>query len=153
MKRLIAFIIALTACSILLFSNSCMLIKLDPGKIELVNLYCGGVPADARRKTVTERDDVERIVKYVNKQRVSSETANVEPSIGGIGLYIEFVSSDGNKDALYINHDWVAYKGKLYNIRKPHEIESEIWASYNYKETLVGEDGLPDMDIPNDAIR
>ena len=152
MKKLICAVAALCIALLLVVSlpKGRGIYSFDVSDIQMIEMFTGGVPAGAVRKTVTSAEDIKRLVKVINCITVKAEDTESEPVAGGIGTYfqinmtngaIKILHIGGNDDLLFTS-DGTYYRIKSLDCQK-------LWNSLNYQSADAGEEGLPKISSYN----
>lgn len=113
-------------------------------EIESVDVFTGAIPAAAVEKIVTLPADIERVVRVLGSVRPLRQAGEEDMQTGGIGYYFRLRLTDGTTQVRHIGSggDTAQVGGLEYKIR-PLDFDG-LWKDLNYKEILVGEEGLPD---------
>ena len=116
--------------------------RLQAEEIRQVEVYTGGVPAAAEKKTVTGEEDIRRIASLVNGLLLLGEASEEDVEAGGIGLYLQIIFTSGEEQRIRLpGDDLLLQEGKLYRTNGLNG--TDLWESLDYEAVLVGEEGLP----------
>ena len=139
-----------------IFVFSCMLIVLagcestkeidfsfSAGDIESVEIFSGGVPAQAEKKIVTETEDIEDIIKALSKLSIERDATNDDRIAGGIGNIFRFQLSKGDSYALSVHQNLLRTTAGFYIVKNTGIGTAEFFTSLAYESVKVDESELP----------
>lgn len=116
----------------------------DAAEIQSIDVFMGGVPAAAVKKTVTSTDDIEKVVDVLNGICITGTAAAEDEITGGIGIFFQINMADGETQTIHIGGNGeLLYSGDN-TLSKIKAIDyDELWGDLGYTEVKVGEEGLP----------
>lgn len=74
----------------------------DPEEMVELQLYQGGVPADAYRKTTRDPEKIRQAAQALFSLRVERDAVNEDVPAGGIGTYFVFVREDSSQEVMHL---------------------------------------------------
>lgn len=118
----------------------------DAAEIQSIDVFTGGVPAAAVKKTITSTDDIEKVVDVLNGIYVTG-TATVEDEVtGGIGIFFQINMTDSEMQIIHIGGDGDLLYSNDNTLHKIKAIDyDELWEDLDYEEVKVSEAGLPKL--------
>ena len=140
--------IALFALLFLLFPlagcQGSPLYDFDPEQVESVEVFTDSAPAQAVKKTVIGREDIQQIVEMLNGLRAIDQGDETNIPDGGMGMYFQLFFSDGSRIVVQINSDWAQSQSDETRQRLKEVPDGDaLWESLDYEEILVKEEELP----------
>ena len=117
--------------------------ELRTEQVERIEVYTGGVPMDARRKTVTDPDELESVLSMLRGIRIRREAREDELLAGALGLGFRVVGRDGSEVALWWNDGQVSYEGVRYWGAGGPGDEAAFWKGLSAPEEQASEEELP----------
>lgn len=146
MKKLFLLTAALCLCLGLVGcgGGSSAVFSFEASQISLVDVFTGGVPGDAVKKSVTEPEDVKKLVSQINEIRLGGPASTEDSTAGGIGLYLHLRYHDGKVYTVYVGDDGttVQQNGLSYKMKKAIDVNA-LWESLDYEESPVPQEELP----------
>ena len=118
----------------------------DPADFTQLELFTGGVPADAQRKITTDPQEIQRAAQALFRFRVQREAASQDVTAGGIGLFLAFTRADGSQEVVHLGGSGTTLRtgAGFYKLRRPAS-ETALWEMVSAPAEPVGESALPDV--------
>lgn len=141
-------VLALLAVLFLLFPlagcQGSPLYSFDPEQVESVEVFADSAPAQAVKKTVIGREDIQQIVEMLNGLRAIGQGDETNIPDGGMGMYFQLFFSDGSRIVVQINSDWAQSQSDETRQRLKEVPDGDaLWESLDYEEILVNKEELP----------
>ena len=120
----------------------------DAEEMVELQLYQGGVPADAYRKTTRDPEIIRQAAQALFSLRVERDAVNEDVPCGGIGTYFVFRRADGSQEVVLLGSggDLLTTGEGFYKLRQKFPLDPDaLWNSLEGEAEQVGEGGLPEI--------
>ena len=118
----------------------------DAEEMVELQLYQGGVPADAYRKTTRDPEIIRQAAQALFSLRVERDAVNEDVPAGGIGTYFVFLREDFSQEVVHLGSggELLSTGEGFYKLRKKFPLNPDaLWNSLEGEAVWVGEGGLP----------
>jgi len=111
--------------------------------IENIEVFTGSVPARAFKKTVTDVEDISKIINALNALTIVREATDDDSLSGGIGMQFGFHLSSGDNYVIINNGNLLHTENGSFVVKGTSLSSDKFWLSLNYEEISVVENELP----------
>jgi len=108
-----------------------------------LEVFSGGVPARAEKKTITDAEDIKDIMTDLNKLTIERNATDDDRISGGIGNRFLFNLTDGNEYMVIVHQNLLWTADGVYIVKEIDIGKSEFWNSLDYDPVKVDESELP----------
>jgi hypothetical protein len=111
--------------------------------VENIDVFTGSVPARARKKTVTDVEDINKIITALNVLTIVREATDDDSLSGGIGMQFCFHLSNGDNYVIKNHGNLLHTSNGSFVVKGASLSTDKCWLSLNYEEISVAENELP----------